>query len=202
VVVASSWWATQLNPQGLSQGDIISAVPLGAALVPVTFLGRDTWPNRGKDYWPQSPTFVPYKTDSTGLFIARGRVIRGLVVSHNCELDDKPDKTRVLLAPVYPIDQVTDPTARSRILNQERSALLPLPGLGGYGDHYADLRLIAHVDRKLIPNASREFSMNDDAVIRLRAQLIAFFTRIDMKKLAGMREALEGGLREEDQPPQ
>ena len=160
-------------------------MPIGTAYPPITYLGRETYPRKGTDYWPQRKAIETFKTDGTGLYVARGRVTRALVVSHSCELDDKPDVTRVLMALIAPLSQVENERARARILEQKRRALLPLPDLPELGDHYADLRCIAYVDRKLVTDAQREFSMSDDGVIRLRAQLIEFFTRLDTGKLKG-----------------
>jgi len=175
---------------GLSQGDVVRDVPIGTAYPPITYLGRDTWPRKGKDgktieYRPQTKALEPFRTDDTGLYIARGKVTRALVVSHSCELDDKPDVGRVLLAPAAPLSQITDQVAKARILEQKRRALLPLPELPELGDYYADLRCITYVDRKLVADSQREFSMSEEGVIRLRAQLIEFLTRLDTEKLKG-----------------
>ena len=197
MVGESAWWAAQLNSKGLTQGDIIAPVPIGTARVPVTFLGRDVWPRREKNYWPQTPELSPFHTDQTGLFIARGPVTHSLVVSHSYELDDKPDVGRVLVAIIAPLDRVEDAEMRARILNQKRRAFMPLPGVPGMGDMYADLRCTTYVDRKLIPDSHRVVSMSDAAIVRLRSQLIAYFTRLDPSRFA---EAIKTGLEEENRP--
>lgn len=177
---ASSWWAPAVNAKGLSQGDLVADVLVGTPYIPTTFLGRDTRPMKGRTYWPQSPKLDPFRTDETGLYIARGRVSLALVVSHSCELDDKPDVGRVLVALVAPLSQVSDPTAQATILEQRHLALLPLPGVPKLGDHYADLRCIVYVNRKLVQDSQRICSMTDEGVLRLQAQLLAFFTRRDL----------------------
>jgi hypothetical protein len=189
-VTTGSWWAERLNPKGLSQGDLVAAVPIGTAWFPVTYLGRDKW-QRGKDtYFPQRGSLETFKTDSTGLFIARGPVIRVLVVSHSCELDDKPDTGRVLVAPVASLDGVPE-QPRRLILDQRRRAFMPLPQVPNCGDMYADLRCVAYLDRKLIPDRNRECSMNEDGLLRFQVQLIAYFTRLDPDPI---EDALKAGI--------
>lgn len=190
-------WAPALNPKGLSQGDILANTPVGTAIVPVTYLGRNTWPKHdkasgtSKPYWPQELTMQLFPGDDTGLFIARGRMTRVVVVMHHCEMDDKPDAGRVVVAPIAPIERVTQEASRARIMAGGRRAFLPLPALPGLGDHYADLRSMASVDRKLLTDAQREFSMDGGGLVALRAQLIDFFTRLEIPEL---KEGLDAGL--------
>lgn len=151
---------------------------LGTAYDPITYLGRDKTHPKGKGvHWPERDQLDPFRTDSTGLFIARGRIVRALVVTHSCELDKELDG-RVLVAMTAPLSVVQDPAKRAAILEQKRRAFMPLPDVPGEGDMYADLRTIAYVDRKLVPDSSRKCSMTEEGVVRLRAQLIEYFTRL------------------------
>ena len=63
IASAGTWRAASLDPKGLSQGDVGADVPIGKSRVPATYLGRDTWPAKGKMYWPQTVKLVPLKTD-------------------------------------------------------------------------------------------------------------------------------------------
>ena len=74
---AGAWWAAQLNPLGLSQGDILSPIPVGPTQYPPVFLGHEPWQRPGKSdlYFPQRKEIELYKKDQTGLFIARGRLV-------------------------------------------------------------------------------------------------------------------------------
>lgn len=197
---ASSWWAATLNSKGLSQGDLVSGQLVGTVYgPPFIFLGRNTTHPKGKSvHWPQTGALDPFRTDATGLYIARGRVARVLVVSHSCELDKKDD-ARVLVAMTAPLSVVQDSAKRVAILNQKRRAFMPLPGIPGEEDHYADLRTISYVERKLILDSSREQSMTEEAVVRLRAQLIEYFTRMpvddETKELIADGLAAEEGTR-------
>jgi hypothetical protein len=168
-------------------------------MVPRTYLSRDTRTIKGNIYWPQTPALDLYKTDHTGHFVARGNEYHVLVISHNCEIDDKPNVSRVLVAPISSIDQVKDAGARERILMQKRRAFMPLESIPKLGTCYADLRCVVYVDRKLLPNETRLASMNDEGVVRLRAQLIAYFTRLNPEHLL---ETLRADYAAEKQQPQ
>ncbi len=200
-VPASSWWAPALNPKGLSQGDLISGLLVGTVYgpadgPPVVFLGRNKTHPKGKGvHWPQRDALDPFSSDSTGLYIARGKIVRALVVSHSCELEKK-DNARVLVAMTGLLSTVQDPAKQAAILEQRRRAFMPLPDVPGAGDHYADLRTIAYVERKQIPDSSREQSMTEEAVVRLRAQLIEYFTRMPVDD--GMKELIARGLADEE----
>ena len=185
MAAAGTWWAETLNPLGLSQGDILSPIPLGPTKYPPIFMGRDvfTKPGTSKNYWPERAEIELFKKDNTGLFIARGRLSHSIVVSHSCEVENKPDIDRALVAPIAPLDRISDPASRARVINQERRAFLPLPAIPGLGDYYADLRVITAVDIEFVRAANREASMSDDGLIRLKAQLIEFFTRIPRQEL-------------------
>lgn len=180
----SAWWASSLNSKGLSQGDVIATVPICSPQHPITYLSRDTRSIKGRVFWPESEKLEPFKTDRTGLLISRGPLIQALVISHSCELDDKPDVGKVLVAPIAVLDERVPVERRGDILAQKRRAFMPLPGIPDFGDCYADLRCICFLDRKFIPDSHRQFSMTDDALLRLQAQLIAFFTRFDPTPMA------------------
>jgi hypothetical protein len=181
-----SWWASELNPAGLSQGDVVFSVLLGSVHQPVAYLGRNVFQAKGKTHWPQTHDMELYKTDSTGLFVSRGRVCNVVVLSHSCEIDKKLDskKVRVVVAPIAPIDGISDPVARESILRSRRWALFPLPEIPGLGTYYADFRQIASVARDLLLEENRIASMTPDSEALLRARLIGYFTRIEPNQIA------------------
>ncbi len=173
-----SWWAPQLNPSGLSQGDILAPILIGTSASPAKFLGLGPFVKSGKTAWGQIQAWKP---DSSGLgvFVARGRLMHAIVVSHSCELDDKADTNRVLIAPIARLDVLPE-QSKVKIIAQERRAFLPLQGIPVLGDYYADLRCMTYVDRANIASDARLASMTDDGVIRLQAQLVTFFARLDI----------------------
>lgn len=148
-------------------------------------------------HWPERDKLEPFKTDATGLYIARGRIIRVLVVSHSCEIE-KRDDARVLVAMTAPLANVQDPAKRAKILEQKRRAFMPLPAVPNAGDLYADLRMIAYAEQSLL--SDRKFSMTEDGVVRLRAQLIEYFTRMPVSD--EMKGAIAAGLAAEERGQQ
>jgi hypothetical protein len=187
MTAAPGWWAPQLNPLGLSQGDLLAPAPIGTARVPPGYIGKDSWPRGGRNYWPEYPEFQPGKNDPSGLFLAKGSMANCIVISHSCELDDKPNVGRVLVAPARPIEVVPDVGFRERIMAGARRAFMPLPGVPERGDMYADLRMIAYVERALVPDANRLHSMTDEAVLRLQAQIVGFFSRLEPADIAKLQ---------------
>jgi len=191
-------WAEALNPRGLSQGDILRDVPVGAAWAPLVFLGKDAWTRHGttKVYYPRRDVFEQFSAgDPSGLYIAKGRVCRALVITHNCDLDDAGDTERILVAPIWPLSFIADPADRQRIRNGERRTYVSLRDVPGVGDCYAELRSIAPVDRRFFAAPQRECSMTDEALVLLRMQLIDYFTRLDP---ASLKDGLSTGLAEEN----
>lgn len=186
---AHAWWAPALNPLGLSQGDLLAPVPIGTSRVPVGFIGRDSWPRQGKNYWPEYEEFQPGKNAPTGLFLAKGTLAHCLVISHSCELDDKPNVGRVIVAPVGSIERVPDSGFRERIMAGARRAFMPLPGTPKIGDAYADLRAITFVERALVPDANRVASMTEEGVYRLQAQVVGYFSRLEPEDVLKMLPA-------------
>ena len=119
-----SWWLDNPNPQGLSQGDIIAKLLIGAANHPVKYLAKEPLVRGGKKCWTEVSEFQPFKTDNRGLYIARGRLTFAIVVSHSCELD-KSNNNHVLLAPIASLDSISDVKGRESILASKTQSLSP-----------------------------------------------------------------------------
>jgi len=164
------WWATQPNPEGLSQGDVVIEIPVGASVFPLVQLKKQTTKG-GVEAW------VPHETGEHLLF--RGNTYNGIVLSHDCEIDKHEKKQRVLVAPMTLLSALPD-TSREQVMLQARRSLMPLVGVPTIGDYYADLRLIQAVDRQFLANEQRRASMSEVGQTRLRAQLAVFFLRVDI----------------------
>lgn len=171
--MVTSWWSPNLK-SALSQGDVLSPILIGSSSTPPTYLSKQN--SKGGLLWGPTIEWRP-EGDQTGYFLARGRVIHGIVISHDCEIDKKTKRSRILVAPISQISKVQDETSRQAILEQRRYALMPLPEIPNLGDYYADFRLLTVVDRTNADQSIRLASMSEDGVLRLQAQLIAFFTR-------------------------
>lgn len=176
-------WSPTLNQQGLSQGDVLVDVPVGATKVPLTFISKEPFPQKGgRVVYTRYDTLQEYPNEpGAGNWIAKGRIGRALVISHDCDLDDVKDTERVVCAPVYEISRVTSSAEdRERIMRGARPTYVALPGVPGVGDCYAELRSLFPLDRHLFSvTTSRLCSMTDEAVAMLRAQLVHYFTRLD-----------------------
>jgi hypothetical protein len=169
------WWAAQLETE-LSQGDVVVDVLLGTSVHPAVPLVKSTG-QRGARIWAQSE-WKP-NPEGVGNFLAEGRILPALVVSHSCEIDKQVRNKRVLVAPVAPADRL-EPKLREAVFRQRKYAFVPLPDVPTLGDSYADLRLISFVPREVLRDDRRVASMSEDGRDLLHTRLFAFFTRKDL----------------------
>jgi hypothetical protein len=189
-----SWWGTQLQKE-LSQGDVIRAVSWGTAPPGAPYLKKVS--EGGKRAWQESDTFDG-DSDGVGYFLARGRVVPCIVLSHDCTIANDGPRARILIAPMFPWSNLNhpDPKYKQSVLNQEQRSLLPLTNVPSLdGDFYGDLRAITFIDRRIIGsgNAARVASMSVEGLTRLQHQLVDFFIRFDVgdEYLAVSRKAEE-----------
>lgn len=153
----------------LSQGDLVSGVPLALPAVPFQPLERFTAP-RGVEAWRGSD-----RAD-IDLCLARCRVSTVVVLSHSCDLDKKRKKRRVLVAPVRVVADLPDETVGTAF-GDGAYALVPLRNPPNLGDAVADLRLMTTVDRRTIDDGDRLVSMGPAGVQDLQTRLVVFLTR-------------------------
>jgi hypothetical protein len=170
-----SWWLNRVNSEGISQGDVIRDVPLGVSMKPPICLSKETG-KKGKEIW--APLANISQTSDPKYFLFRGQIQPVVIVSHSCDLDKK-QKKRVLVAPIRQMDSLPQ-DSHNDILAQRRRSSMPLPGIPVLGDYYADLRLISPVDRSYMDDDNRVASMTEQGLLRLQAQLAAFFLRLDL----------------------
>ncbi len=168
------WWAEQLQDK-LSQGDVIADLPVFQATQPVKHLKKTTHKNNVAG-WAESDVPV-FDGEKKGYFLATGKLVPAIVISHSCELDK--GKGRVIVAPIAPISSVSE-DQQHKILGQKHFALMPLPEIPEIGTSYADLRSISALHRDIVDSARRVASMSDVATERLIAQIVAFFARKQM----------------------
>ena len=172
-----SWWRTELNPQGLSQGDVIQLLTSGSVAVPVRALRSRQLP-KGKPGWEELTGWSP-GNNGVGFYLATGKLLPCLVVSHSCDLEKPKDTARVLIAPMRPLTAFI-PEERELVLQRSRANLVPLSEIPGWEDSCADLRCISYVDRWLVDASERVASMTEEATKIFQAQLVLFFTRIQV----------------------
>jgi hypothetical protein len=170
--MVEAWWLPQVA-KDLSQGDIVSALPLGSAFHPFAPVQKETG-KQGSRVWIESNWNAD--NDGFGYFLARGRIVHALVISHSCKIDKSRRNQRLLLAPIATADRL-DTNFRDQVFRGARYAFMPLPSVPTLGDCYADLGQISHVDRKFVDGCTRIASMSAEGLLRLESQLFAFFTR-------------------------
>jgi hypothetical protein len=172
-----SWWSRRLEKE-LSQGDVIKEIVWGTAPPGAVFLKKGT--EGGQRAWQESEQFNA-DNDGIGHFLARGRVLPCIVLSHDCTIEN--DGARILVAPMFPWSNLNndDPKYRQSALNQERRAVLPLTNVPSFETNlYADLRGITFIDRRRLDGVARVASMSVEGLERLQHQLADFFIRLDI----------------------
>lgn len=149
-------------------------IPVGVAEFPCEYLEKTT-ASQGKSVWQGREVAI---TDKSGFsrWIARGRLVPVLVLSHSCELDKAERKGRVVVVPIALANTVS-PQVWDTIRSRGRLSLFPLPTLPTLGDAYADLRLMSAVDRKYLEVGPRLASMSEDGLKVLKNHIVGFIAR-------------------------
>jgi hypothetical protein len=190
-----SWWSPKLQAK-LSQGDIFKELLSGA--VPPNFAYLKKASVSGRSAWEESPTFET-DNEALGHFLGRGRLVPAIILSHDCTIENDGARAKVLIAPLFPWSQLTDPRHKEAVLQQRQRAMLPLTNVPGLdGDFYSDLRQISYLDRRIIDRGTKVASMTVLGLERLQFQIADFFVRVKIpdENLAAERkkeEAESGG---------
>lgn len=174
----AGWWLPQLNAKGLSQGDVIRPLISGSAVAPQKSLRRQQLKGN-KPGWAE----VEWTPDNNGVghYLASGKILPCLIVSHSCDLEKKKDNSRVLISPMLPLS-IFPEEARQFVLQLLTINLFPVVEVPGLEDHCADLRCISYVDRNLVNACEIVVSMSEEGMRNLQAHLVTFFTRIKVPK--------------------
>ncbi len=169
--MAHGWIAECLNPDGLSQGDIVDGLVFGT-FHPITWVKPESV--HGKSGWLtiDAPWF---DENSQVRVVAKVLPSMGLVLSHSCDIDKKNRKSRVLTAPVQPLSSLSV-EEQLKVLERRRLSKFPLVGTP-QGDLVADLRLAMALDQKLFDQDKRIASLSQDGVSSLQNVLIQLFAR-------------------------
>lgn len=175
----STWWAAT-DPAELCQGDVFPDLPFGFSTSPLTHVRSRTLKG-GLEGWENVEEPTRNKKDNKYYLVAEARVSLGMIISHGCEID-KPFTDRLLAVPVNAMNTLEE-RLQTIVLEQKSPALLPLPEIPGYGDYYADLRLISALPKVVFDLEDRVCVMSTSAVERLHAQIVAFFLRRHLPSL-------------------
>jgi hypothetical protein len=178
--MAGDWWRASLWPD-LSQGDVVGQLPAGTVTDPPKFLFKAPLKGAAVSGWAESLVPKP-DADQMCHYLVRGRVLPSLILSHDCDLDKSKERHRVLITPLVPMSNLST-EERAKMLEQTPYNAMPLIAVPSLGDHYVDLRTTLFMPKKILSGASRLASMTDEARVRLRLQIITFFTRLDATSL-------------------
>jgi len=173
------FWAAAVSAD-LSPGDLLVGALVGASVFPTVPLKSKTY-KAGETAWSATPWSS--SGDGRGHFLANGRMTSVMVISHSCEIDKQDGTKSVLVAPAFPMTNLQS-DHQAVVRNGERHAFLHIPEVTGQApESYVDLRSIAYLPRPMINALKRVASATGVGQNRLEAQLIGFFTRIDLDKL-------------------
>jgi hypothetical protein len=170
-----SWWEAQPR-ELLEQGDVISTVLQVQPVVPVKYLSRGGTGKGGKAMWEESSQQVVTDSESPRILAVTAGT-HGLVLSHGCEIDKLKPAHTVLIAPIASMDTLPA-DMQDKVIKQEVFRYLPLMDIPSLGDFYANLGKTFSLQLRLIEVGHRVASMTDDARLRLRSQLVGYYTRL------------------------
>ena len=181
----SDCWDTTLRSE-LTQGDLLQSILVGTAARPKTPLRKGFTKDGGASSWLESDKWVEAGGNGLGYFLGHGVHTDVLVLSESCEIDKANGTTPILVAPVIPMTTIQDAAMREYVAAGRRYAFMPLDALSGLlGESYADLRRTCHIRREFANDAhlAKKLSMTDRGIERLKAQIVGFYTRIDLNDI-------------------
>ena len=179
----AGYWADSLANE-LSQGDLLSDAWIGTSLSPGIALKKGATGKQGAQNWDESVWSA--NADGFGHFVARGRSVHALVLSHSCEIDKQEGAVPILVAPIYPLSIIQDPDVRERTRKGDRFAFMPVDAIPSViAESYADFRLTCYLQRSVVFSRRRSASASENGAKLLTAKLVAFLTRVDINSIVG-----------------
>lgn len=170
----TKFWSSTLCDV-LEQGDLLRAKIIGSTEVPPVFL-KEFSAKGGKRAWEKTEKINQH-------YLANGKEISLLVLSHGCAIDKQNGRVAIIVAPVIPISTVP-PEHQENIRNARSSAFFPLPKSNVMEESYADFRQITFLKRNyLIEEEDRLLSLTDEARLSLITHLVTYFTGKEAKVL-------------------
>lgn len=167
----------------LNQGDIIRelAHPYVKTL-PIQLLNRQTL-RQGVEGFVGSPYVLGVGEKATALHSQKGGLIAvdchvalGMVLSHDCEIDQDGRGHR-LVAMIRPLDTVADESHREQIRQSRNAQFFHLPEHAAMPESYVDFRRLSTVLKGVVDDLERVSRLTDEAVRALQVQFIRFVTR-------------------------
>jgi hypothetical protein len=175
----SSWWAGEPQSE-FYQGDIIRDLPFWTITPELKFLQKRTIATK-----EEGPLDVLFESESPHLdrneffhFLGRGRYAPGIMLTHDCEFDNKRDKSvRAQIARLGDIDDL-NPEEKTKVVNQRSYSKLVLPSVPTLGKTlYVDFRIQITLDTRLLAKKPKIASLSDYGRGRLRVGLIYYYLR-------------------------
>jgi len=178
-VAPSSWWAGQPQTE-FYQGDIITDLPFWTITPDLKFLQKRTIATKEEGSLDvrlesESPQF---DTNKFFYFLGRGKSAPGIILTHDCEFDNKRNKSvRAQVARLGDVDDL-NPDEKTKVMNQRSYSKLVLPSVPTLGmTLYVDFRIQITLDTRLISSKSKIASLSDYGRARLRVGLIYYYFR-------------------------
>lgn len=164
-------WAAQVDPEGLSQGDVLEPLPVVSLWNPISPISKNE-SGKGVRWLPSSEP----SQGSEGYFVARGARLPVLVLSDCCELDKERDRERVIVAAIRPLNtlQAAD---QQTVRDGKNFSYAPLLNIPEYGDCYANFRLTVSLRKESVDTARRVASMTDSGRRWLYGRIFGYYAR-------------------------
>jgi hypothetical protein len=177
-MINTDWWLPELRPV-LEQGDIIETNLQFQLDVPIKYLVRGQTSKNQKRNWEESDSPKSSSKEEKPRILSNIDGQYGLVLSYGCEIDKTKLNQSILIAPVVSLSKLP-PSLHQNILNQEVYRYLPIVGLPNLESSYANLSKTFALQKQLIDSSSRIRSMTDEGILRVRAQLVGYYTRLKL----------------------
>ncbi len=164
----------------ISQGDIVELLPHVSLDKPLLALHKE-----GETETVFRATGEPYTSfnDKDGqAVIAKCKRSRGVLISHDCEVD-KPQVKKWLVCPVVPMDRL-QPKNHDLVKRNRIFSMLYLPKFDKITvDSFVDFNQITTLDSEFIKAGKRIISLSDIGRRALYVQFVRWLTRWELREI-------------------
>lgn len=178
-MVSSSWWRASANE--ISQGDVFRDVPFILPIVPHKPLIEQPLPGGSVRGYVEAIEPKIKKGESKAKYLADGNKLPVALINYGCDIDKEFSK-RLIVSPVRLLTEYNQ-EIQELIMKQSMKHALLLPDVPDLGDAVIDLRVMSIVSKDYLQESNRISSMTDEALLRFQAQILMFFTRIDLNEI-------------------
>lgn len=126
-----------------------------------------------------SPPKDGFKWDSKERVEAEGQLALGIVLTHDCEIENEDNKHHRLVALLRPLDRLDERDQQIIVQNRHYGRLyLPSWAEAGLPESYLDLRRVTTFRRDALPDGCRIASMTDFGRRLLQDGIIRYLTEM------------------------